>query len=77
MFLYYGTYLTTFLLAGSDTTMATLENFLLVMTLHPEVQKKARKELDDIVGNGRLPTFSDRPYLPYIDCIIKVSYFVH
>ncbi|KAG9219881.1 hypothetical protein CCMSSC00406_0010053 [Pleurotus cornucopiae] len=57
--------------AGSDTTMATLENFFLVMTLHPEVQKKARKELDDIVGNGRLPTFSDRPYLPYIDCIIK------
>ncbi|KDQ23142.1 hypothetical protein PLEOSDRAFT_1021796, partial [Pleurotus ostreatus PC15] len=61
----------------SDTTMATLENFFLVMTLHPEVQKKAQKELDDIVGNGRLPTFNDRPYLPYIDCIIKVSYFVH
>ncbi|KAF4585218.1 hypothetical protein EYR40_002055 [Pleurotus pulmonarius] len=57
--------------AGSETTMATLENFFLVMTLHPEVQEKAQKELDAIVGNGRLPTFSDRPYLPYINCIIK------
>ncbi|KAL4257795.1 cytochrome P450 family protein [Pleurotus pulmonarius] len=57
--------------AGSETTMATLENFFLVMTLHPEVQEKAQKELDAIVGNGRLPTFRDRPYLPYINCIIK------
>ncbi|KAJ8689583.1 hypothetical protein PTI98_012473 [Pleurotus ostreatus] len=69
--LYYGPYLTALLLVGSDTTMATLENFFLVMTLHPEVQKKAQKELDDIVGNDRLPTFNDGPYLPYIDCIIK------
>ena len=64
--------LTSASLAGSETTMATLENFFLAMTLHPEVQKKAQKELDAVVGNGRLPTFNDRPYLPYINCIIKV-----
>lgn len=28
-------------------------------------------ELDAVVGNNRLPTFSDRPNLPYIDALIK------
>lgn len=40
------------------------------MTLHPEIQRKAQVQLDNVVGPNRLPQFSDRQYLTYIDCII-------
>ena len=43
------------------------------MTLHPEIQEKARKELDQVVGSQRLPDFSDQPSLPYIDAIVRES----
>ena len=41
------------------------------MVLHPEVQKKAQAEIDAVVGPDRLPTFADRPNLPYIDALVK------
>jgi len=41
------------------------------MTLHPEVAKKAQAEIDAVVGNDRLPTFEDRPHLPYVDALAK------
>ncbi|RDX53515.1 cytochrome P450 [Lentinus brumalis] len=41
------------------------------MTLTPEVQRKARVELDAVVGLTRLPTVADRENLPYIEAIIK------
>jgi len=39
--------------------------FILAMIQHPEAQKKAQAELDAVVGLDRLPTFADRPSLPY------------
>ena len=41
------------------------------MVLHPDVQDKAQKELDAVIGRKRLPTFEDRPSLPYINAIVK------
>lgn len=41
------------------------------MTLHPDVFQRARAEIDSVVGTERLPTFEDRPDLPYIDAILK------
>jgi cytochrome P450 len=41
------------------------------MSLYPDVQAKAHAELDRIIGSSRLPTFSDRENLPYIDAIVK------
>jgi cytochrome P450 len=41
------------------------------MTLHPEVVKKAQAEIDTVIGNDRLPTFADRPYLPYLEALVK------
>lgn len=41
------------------------------MAIYPEVQKKAREELDVVVGLHRLPEFSDRERLPYVNAIIK------
>jgi cytochrome P450 len=37
----------------------------------PSVQTKAQDELDAVVGRERLPTFEDRPELPYINAICK------
>lgn len=41
------------------------------MAQHPEILTKAQKEIDSVVGNSRLPTFEDRPHLPYVDAIVK------
>ncbi|TCD67113.1 hypothetical protein EIP91_000576 [Steccherinum ochraceum] len=56
---------------GADTTVSALGTFVLAMLLHPEVQRKAQAQIDAVVGNGRLPDFSDRPLLPYIDAILN------
>ncbi|KAI0752766.1 cytochrome P450 [Daedaleopsis nitida] len=57
--------------AGSDTTFSTLQTVFLAMSLHPECLKKAHAELDKVVGPSRLPDFSDRDGLVYVDAIIK------
>lgn len=44
---------------------------MLMVTLYPDVAKKAQAEIDSVVGSERLPTLDDRPDLPYIDCILK------
>ena len=42
------------------------------MTLHPEIQAKAQAEVDSILGHDkRLPTFEDKPKLPYVNAIVK------
>ncbi|KAI0076589.1 cytochrome P450 [Panus rudis PR-1116 ss-1] len=55
---------------GTDTTVSALSFFMLAMVLYPEVQQKARKELDMVLGTGALPDFRDRPSLPYIEAIV-------
>lgn len=57
--------------AGQDTTWSTLIVFILNMILHPEVQTKAQRIIDEVVGRSRLPNFQDRPHLPYIDYIVQ------
>ncbi|KAJ8456890.1 hypothetical protein ONZ51_g11855 [Trametes cubensis] len=59
--------------ASADTSFATLDAFFLAMALHPEVQARARAELDAIVGPHRLPDYSDREQLVYINAIMKES----
>ena len=48
----------------------TLQVFLLAMAMHPEVQRKAQQELDDVVGCDRMPTFEDRASLPYLNALL-------
>ncbi|KAH6880527.1 cytochrome P450 [Thelonectria olida] len=57
--------------AGQDTTWSTLVVFVLNMTLHPDVQEKAQRIIDEVIGRDRLPTFEDRPKLQYIDYIVQ------
>ncbi|KAK0194040.1 cytochrome P450 [Armillaria mellea] len=64
--------------AGADTpntlvaqTVSTVLSAILAFVLYPEVLAKAQAELDDVVGQCRLPNFDDRPQLPYIDAILS------
>ncbi|KAI0657604.1 O-methylsterigmatocystin oxidoreductase [Cubamyces menziesii] len=56
---------------GERFTSSTAEGFFLAIALHPEVQKKARVELDAVVGPGRLPDFNDRKDLVYVNAVVQ------
>ena len=45
--------------------------FLLAMTINSDAQRRGQAELDSVVGKDRLPDFSDRNSLPFINAIIK------
>ncbi|KAE8401217.1 cytochrome P450 [Aspergillus pseudonomiae] len=57
--------------AGSETTATVLQSFVLASVLHPECIGRAQLELDESVGNDRMPTFEDMPRLPYVNAFIK------
>lgn len=57
-------------LAAAESTASILETFVLAMMLHPEVQAKVHAELDDVLGNGVIPTFEDRTRLPYLQAVL-------
>ncbi|KAE9385840.1 cytochrome P450 [Gymnopus androsaceus JB14] len=56
---------------GSDTTVAYLGGFIIAMLMNPEVQTKAHRELEKVLGPGDLPSFSDEPTLSYITAIVR------
>lgn len=41
------------------------------MALNPLVQKQAQHELDTVVGDARLVSYSDRQHMPYLDCLLS------
>ncbi|KAJ7189912.1 cytochrome P450 [Mycena pura] len=59
-------------IGGADTTVSALASFVLAMLSNPEAQKKAQMEIDSVVGNGRLPDFTDaEESLPYLSALVK------
>jgi len=64
-------YLLIWVLAGADTTGATIVIFILAMTLNPDVQAKAQAEIDRVLENRRLPDVSDHDSLPYVTAIMR------
>jgi cytochrome P450 len=60
---------TTIVLAGHETTAATLAWTWYLLAQHPDVAHKLRNELDDVLA-GRTPTFEDLPNLPYTRMVI-------
>ena len=61
--------LMTMLIAGHETTAAVLTWALFELTKHPECMKKAREEIDRVVGD-RTPTFEDVKELEYVRLVI-------
>lgn len=52
-------------------TISSMTSLFLALVLFPHAQKRAQAELDVVVGRDRLPTFDDRPRLPYIEAFCK------
>jgi hypothetical protein len=59
------------LLSTIMKTISSMNSFFLALGLFPQVQRRAQAELDVVVGRDRLPTFDDRPRLPYIEALYK------
>ncbi|KAF9264300.1 cytochrome P450 [Marasmius fiardii PR-910] len=57
--------------ASTDTTVTTTSHFILAMLQYPEVMRRAREEIDRVVGTDRLPSFHDRESLPYVDALMS------
>jgi cytochrome P450 len=57
--------------AGSDTAISSMSSLFLALVLYPEVQKRAQIELDSVISRDRLPTYDDKPRLPYIEAMSK------
>ena len=45
--------------------------FSALIPAHPDIQGKAQRELDAVVGRDRLPTVEDKKSLPYCHAIVK------
>ncbi|KAG1830326.1 cytochrome P450 [Suillus variegatus] len=58
-------------MAGMETTATVLQTFLLAMVLYPDVQVRARAEIDQVVRHDKMPCLNDRASLPYIDAILR------
>ncbi|KAA1476011.1 cytochrome P450 [Dentipellis sp. KUC8613] len=61
------------LYAGEGATGSALHVAILALVLHPDVQQRARVEIDSVVGRDRLPTIEDRNALPYVGAILRES----
>ena len=58
-------------LAGSEITAGALSWWCRAMLAYPQTQARVQEELDVVVGRGRLPSFADRPHLPYTHAMVK------
>jgi len=57
--------------AGADTVACAIGTFFLAAATHPEVCRRAQREIDSITGGQRLPGYEDRPFLPYVEAIYR------
>ncbi|KAI6955817.1 hypothetical protein KC332_g18351 [Hortaea werneckii] len=56
---------------GSDTSASIITAFVHAMAAHPDIQRKAQRQIDSVVGPDRSPTWQDFPRLPYIAQCVK------
>jgi cytochrome P450 len=57
--------------AGAESTSSAINSCLLYLAAHPDIQRRAHHEIDEVVGRARSPTFADANHLPYIRAICK------
>ncbi|XP_016381651.1 cytochrome P450 2G1-like, partial [Sinocyclocheilus rhinocerous] len=64
-----GTVLNLFI-AGTETTSTTLRYALMLLIKHPHIQEQMQREIDQVIGQNRIPTMDDRKSLPFTDAVI-------
>nr|Q8CIM7.1 RecName: Full=Cytochrome P450 2D26; AltName: Full=CYPIID26 [Mus musculus]AAH23241.1 Cytochrome P450, family 2, subfamily d, polypeptide 26 [Mus musculus] len=57
-------------MAGMVTTSTTLSWALLLMILHPDVQRRVHQEIDEVIGHVRHPEMADQARMPYTNAVI-------
>ncbi len=62
----------TIFLAGHETTANNLAWTFYLLSTHPDVQRRLRSELVDVLG-GRAPTVDDLPRLPWLRAVMHES----
>ncbi|KAF2240499.1 cytochrome P450 [Trematosphaeria pertusa] len=60
--------------AGVETSAVFLQTFALACVAHPDFMAVAQKEIDDVVGQERMPDFADLEKLPYIHAIVEENF---
>nr|XP_043606622.1 7-ethoxycoumarin O-deethylase-like [Erigeron canadensis] len=63
--------------AGTDTTSNTLEWAMTELLRNPLVMEKAKLEVAEVVGKGKIVKEDDILNLPYLSCIVKETLRVH
>ncbi|KAK2967526.1 hypothetical protein RJ640_030397 [Escallonia rubra] len=63
--------------AGSDTTSSTLEWAMAELLLNPVTMAKAKAELEQVIGKGKIIEEADVSRLPYLQCIVKEALRMH
>ncbi|GLT71620.1 hypothetical protein SLA2020_436230 [Shorea laevis] len=63
--------------AGTDTTTSTLEWGMTELLGNPKILRKARAELEKVIGKARQVQESDIACLPYLQSIIKETLRMH
>jgi len=63
--------------AGFGTVSGTLRYGILIMALHPEIQKRVQNEIDHVIGKDRYPEFKDESNLPYTAATMAEIYRHH
>lgn len=61
--------------AGSETTSNSIAFAILHLLRNPECQDKVHKELDDVIGQDRFPSFSDKQRFSLKNCYFE--YLIH
>uniref|UniRef100_A0A8C5L7R7 Cytochrome P450 n=1 Tax=Jaculus jaculus TaxID=51337 RepID=A0A8C5L7R7_JACJA len=56
--------------AGMVTTSTTLAWALLLMILHPDVQRRVQQEIDEVIGQARSPEMADQARMPFTNAVI-------
>ena len=63
--------------AGTDTTSSTLEWGMAELLRNPKVMSKAKAELAETIGEGKLVEESDMARLPYLQAVLKETFRLH
>ncbi|XP_007939911.1 cytochrome P450 2D17-like [Orycteropus afer afer] len=56
--------------AGLVTTSTTLVWALLLMLLHPDVQRRVQEEIDEVIGQVRPPEMEDQARMPFTTAVV-------
>ncbi|KAH0624274.1 hypothetical protein JD844_007962 [Phrynosoma platyrhinos] len=59
-----------FLMAGTETTSTVLQWALLLMAVHPDIQDKVYKEMENVLGTSQSICYQDRKKMPYTNAVI-------